>query len=103
MKVAVVIDSVPGPRGVAVSPDGTTLYVTNVKENTVTVVDVQRRRVTDVIRVGQMPTCVGFVNNGREAYVTCQAQAQVCVINVALAEVTTRIAVAGNPISVTID
>ena len=43
------------PSGIAVSPDGATLYVANREADTVSVVDAKARRETTVIPVGQHP------------------------------------------------
>ncbi len=45
----------PRPWGIAISPDGTTLYTANGPSNDVSIVDVARRPVTARIKVGDSP------------------------------------------------
>ena len=51
----------PRPWGIAVSPDGKTLYTANGPSNDVSVVDVGTRQVTKKIPVGDGPWGVAFV------------------------------------------
>ena len=43
------------PHGVAISPDGTKVYVTNIDSGTVSVVDTVTNTVKDTINVGKAP------------------------------------------------
>ncbi len=58
------------PRSAAISPDGSTAYVTNEMGNTVAVVDLGRREQTATIPVGTAPSGVAFAPSGTRAYVT---------------------------------
>lgn len=54
---------------VAVSPDGSTSYVTNHSDGTVSVIKVATDTVIATITVGRVPHGVAFTPNGRKAYV----------------------------------
>jgi YVTN family beta-propeller protein len=60
------------PSGVAVSPDGRSVYVVNASDhaNSVSVVDTSEGRAVDTIGVGREPLGVAFHPNGPTAYVT---------------------------------
>ncbi|HRN30242.1 MAG TPA: hypothetical protein PK890_11160, partial [Terrimesophilobacter sp.] len=55
------------PTMVAVSPDGTTAYVPNEGDNTVSVINVATRSVVDTIAVGTQPEWVAFSPDGARA------------------------------------
>jgi len=58
------------PFGVAVSPDGTTAYVSNNSSGTVSVINLATNAVIQTISVGGQPTGVAFAAGGGTAYVT---------------------------------
>jgi len=70
------------PRGIAVSPNGRKLYVTNASENTVSVIDlttgVEIRRITGV---GPTPVDVAFTPDSAKAFVTNEVGRSVSVID----------------------
>jgi YVTN family beta-propeller protein len=94
------------PNSVAFSPNGTTAYVANYGNSTVSVIDVATGTVTSTIPVGVgSPHSVAFSPNGTTAYVTkygygFSAAGEVSVIDVATATVTGTIPVGGGPVSV---
>jgi YVTN family beta-propeller protein len=58
------------PKQVAISPDGRTAYVTNFGARSISVVDLEKRRVLKKIRTESAPVEVAFAPDGRLAYVT---------------------------------
>jgi len=58
------------PRGVAASPDGSTVYVTNLEDNTVSVIATASNTVTATIPVGDRPYGVAVRPDGSRVYVT---------------------------------
>ena len=52
------------PRAIAVTPNGTRLYVTNHTDGTVSVIDVASRQVTATVQVGFNPAAVAITNDG---------------------------------------
>ena len=69
------------PDGVAVSPDGTTAYVTNIGSNNVSVINTTTNTVTSTITgLGNGPYGVAFSPDGTKAYVTNFVDGTVSVI-----------------------
>jgi len=64
------------PIGVAVSPDGSKVYVTNIDSNTVSVIDTATNGVTS-IAVGSRPEGVAVTPNGSKVYVANQISSAV--------------------------
>jgi YVTN family beta-propeller protein len=67
------------PNGLALTSDGATLYVTNVSDNTVSVIDIATQTVTDTVPVGGGPQGVACANG--KAYVTNSNDGTVSVIS----------------------
>ncbi|WP_319436181.1 beta-propeller fold lactonase family protein [Mycobacterium sp. RTGN5] len=67
------------PSEVALSPDGSKLYVTNLNDNTVSVIDTATNRVTATIPVGKAPEGVAVSPNGT-VYVTNISDGTVSVL-----------------------
>jgi YVTN family beta-propeller protein len=86
-----------GPFGVAVSPDGAHVYVTDHDNGTVSVIDTATKSVTATITVGANPEDVAFSPNGATAYVTNFGDNTVSIINVASNTVTKTINVDAGP------
>ena len=61
-----------GPYGVAVSPDGTKVYVANDNSNTVSVIDTATNTVTATVPVGSYPSGVAVSPDGTKVYVANQ-------------------------------
>lgn len=72
------------PCGVASSPDGARVYVTNYnKLGTVSVIDAATNKVTATVPVGNYPMGVAVSPDGTEAYVTNSWSSTVSVIDTA--------------------
>ena len=94
---------VPGlgdPQGVAVSPDGKTVYVTNTAKNLVEVISAASNRVTRAIPVGQLPWQLAVSANGSTVYVADGDSNAVSVIDTATGKVKDTISDPGDPASV---
>jgi YVTN family beta-propeller protein len=68
-EVTTTIDVGTGPAGLAVSPDGSEVYVVNLNGNLVTVIDTSSNTPDDTIAVGSAPVAVAFSPDGDKAYV----------------------------------
>ena len=90
------------PRGVAVSPDGTTAYVANSFSNTVSVINTTTNTVTTTITVGTRPRGVAVSPDGTTAYVTNNTANTVSVINTTTNAVTATITVGTSPYGVAV-
>ncbi len=96
----------PGPNGLAVSPDGKTLYVANdpplFGDNTVSVINTATDVVTGTITVGSDPAGITVSPDGKTAYVANSADATVSVIDTATNTVINTINVVGSPDSMAV-
>jgi YVTN family beta-propeller protein len=81
------------PYGVAVTPDGTKVYVANVSNQTVSVIDTATNTVPATIIVGLGPTGVAVSQDGSKVYVTNADSDSVSVIDTATNTVTATVPV----------
>ena len=86
-----------GAHGVAVSPDGGSVYVTDSQRNQVIVLDAHGHRVRQRVSVGTLPWNVAFTTDGAAAYVTNANSDTVSVIDTQTLQVTDTIAVSRVP------
>jgi YVTN family beta-propeller protein len=75
-----VIDVDDGPMGVAVTPDGSRVYVANSDDDTVSIIDTQTETVIDTLNVGDAPWGVAVGAQGDYIYVTNNFSDTVTVI-----------------------
>lgn len=73
------------PTGVAASPDGSKVYVTNRTSGSVSVIRTSDNKVVNTITVGTQPESVTFSTDGTWAYVTNYGSKSVSVIDTTLA------------------
>jgi YVTN family beta-propeller protein len=59
------------PAGIAISPDSTTVYVSNLGSDTVSVIDAATNTVTFTISVGGVPEGLAISSDGSTLYVAC--------------------------------
>ena len=85
------------PRGIAVSPDGSTIYVTDTNGNSVKAISASTGTVTATIGVGDLPWQIVVSANGKTAYVADPDSNAVSVIDTATDQVTDTISVLGDP------
>src|SRR5262249_10348142 len=97
-KVVATIDVGLAPFGVAVTPDGSTVYVTNLN-NTVSVIATATNAVSATISVGHGPVGVAFTPDGGKAYVANEFDNTVSVIAPASNTVVATISVGPSPIA----
>jgi YVTN family beta-propeller protein len=85
------------PNGVAVTPDGSKVYVT--APNTVSVITTATNRETATILVGHNPKGVAVTPDGRKVYVANELSNNVSVIDAATNKLTATIPVGERPIA----
>jgi YVTN family beta-propeller protein len=90
------------PYGVAVTPNGAYVYVTNFAENSVSVISTASNTVTATISVGNWPYVVAVTPNGAYVYVTNYLDNSVSVISTASNTVTATISVGNWPYGVAV-
>ncbi len=87
-----------GPWGVAVHPNGETVYVTANGDNELLVISVATNTVIDTIGVGDIPNGIAVSPDGTRAYITNFLTGSVAVADTATNAVTTTIDVDGSPL-----
>ena len=92
-----------GPDGAAVDPGAHTLYVTNVDDDTVSVIDEATGTVTGTVTVGGGPLAVAADPTTHTAYVTNGGNGTVSVIDGPTGTVTAIITVGSGPDGVAVD
>jgi YVTN family beta-propeller protein len=100
-----VIDAVGvgnAPFGVAVTPNGQAVYVTNNGDNTVSVIDALHLTVIKTITVGSGPYGVVVTPNGAKVYVANRGTNTVSVIDTASNSVVATVTVGANPYGVAV-
>ncbi|WP_433503806.1 Hsp70 family protein [Pseudonocardia halophobica] len=88
------------PFALAVSPDGSKLYVPNHDSGTITVIDTATEAVVHDIRVAPNPHWVAFSPDGTRAYAACHESGVVSIINTADDTVVGEVKVQTSPHSV---
>jgi YVTN family beta-propeller protein len=84
----------PGPHGMALTPDGHSLYVSSDGASTVSLIDTGTDRLTRSIEVGKAPHGLAATPDGRQVLVAVYGEDQVAVIDTSTGQVTARVAVA---------
>jgi YVTN family beta-propeller protein len=82
------------PSGAALSPDSSTLYVTNFSDGTLSIIDASTNAVTHTVTVGKDPT--GVVQIGSRVYVANLLSGTVSVVNPSSGAVTATIPLTGS-------
>lgn len=70
------------PEGIAVTPDGNTVWVGSNKDSIVTVVDVKRGVVTDTLRGFALPYRIGITPNARIAVISDPERSEIRIVSV---------------------
>jgi uncharacterized repeat protein (TIGR01451 family) len=87
------------PVGVAVLPDGTEVYVTNMGSNNVSVINTTSGTIVTNVSVGALPYGVSVTPDGKEVYVANRGSGNVSVINTTTNTVTHNVNVENDPIA----
>ncbi|MGN6637615.1 MAG: gliding motility-associated C-terminal domain-containing protein, partial [Mucilaginibacter sp.] len=87
------------PSGLAISPDGNTLYVTNSNNNTLSVINTSTYQVTFVLTVGNNPYGITISPNGSKLYIANVISRTITVVNTSTLTIDATIAVGIGPVS----
>jgi len=98
--IQLTLPTVPG--GVAISPDGTRVYVANGLAASVSVADVRAQRILTSVRVGAEPLGVATSPDGAQVYVTNFQSNTLTVIDAATSTVTGQLNVGATPRAIAI-
>jgi len=90
------------PYGVAITPNSSYAYVTNVGSNFVSVIEISTNTVTATVTVGTGPDGVAITPNGDYAYVANATPGTVSVIEISTNAVTATVTVGNGPYGVAI-
>jgi YVTN family beta-propeller protein len=90
------------PSGVAVTPDGSKVYVANTSDNTVSVISTATNQVTATVPVGTNPVGAAATPDGSSVYVTNEGSGNVYVISTATDQVIAIVAVGAGPFGVAV-
>ena len=71
----------PYPKGIAVNPAGTRVYVANSGSNSISVIDTTSNTVINTVDVGEEPGHLAVNLAGTRVYVTNSASNSICVID----------------------
>lgn len=93
------IKNIPSPRRINISPDNSIIAVTNVKDNSLTLIDPAGDSVKKTIYGLLMPVDVIFTADGYYMLVCNQGNATISVIDTRSFEIKDNIKVASNPVS----
>src|SRR5262249_50781347 len=85
--------------GVAVTPDGSRVYVANQGSSSVSVINTATNTVTATVGVGHLPFGVAVTPDGKLIYVVNSSTHNVSVIDTATNTVTTTVAVGSAPVA----
>ena len=88
------------PEAFDLSPDGTTMYVSNEETAEMSVLDIASGTVRERVKVGEEPEGVTVRPDGREVYVTCEGTNEVVAIDTKTLKVVGRMKTAARPRSV---
>ena len=88
------------PYSVAVTPDGTKVYVANNGDNTVSVIDTTNNNAVTSVGVGNQPFGIAITPNGEYAYVANSVDNTVSIIDTTKNTVTATVQVGNSPIAV---
>jgi YVTN family beta-propeller protein len=69
------------PQEAALTPDGSTLYVTNRRDGTVSVIDTQDNRAIETIEVGYSPRALAMAPDGTALYIGSDLSPEITVID----------------------
>ena len=96
-KLTKILDGGSDPEQLAVSLDGTKMYVANEDVGMASIVDIAENRVLKTLEVGDEPEGVGISPNGKFVYVTSEDDAMISVIDTASDSVVKTFAVGLRP------
>ena len=89
----------PEALGIAVTPDGTRVYVTNLESGNVSVIDTATNTIIASVPVGEVPRGVAVTPDGMHVYVLNRESQSVSIIDTATNTVSATLSMKGEPVS----
>src|SRR5580700_3772139 len=99
-KLLKVLPSGPDPEQLAVSPDGTRIFIANEDAAKASIVDVASGQITESFKIGDEPEGVSVEPSGRRVWVTSEGDGAVFVIDLAAHKVAKEVKVGPRPRSI---
>jgi len=99
-KTAPVLPSGQDPESFDLSPDGSTLYVSNEETAEMSVLDLATGKIRSRVKVGEEPEGVTVRPDGKFVYVTCEEDSEVVAVDTATLKVVARMKTGARPRSV---
>lgn len=92
-----------GPEGVAISPDGLTVWVTNKDEGTISLLDPYTLAPLGTLVAGRAPVAIAFTRDGEKALVVVAGESTVVVFGATSRARLQSVPVAGYPSAIVVD
>jgi YVTN family beta-propeller protein len=90
------------PEGIALSPDGKTLWIGHRAAGLISIIDTATNKVTGTLTAGQMPLRIGFAPDGKRVYAVSPQEGAVVVFDAATRKEIGRIAINGAPVGLVV-
>ena len=90
------------PEGIALSPDGKTLWIGHRAAGLISIIDTATNKVTGTLTAGQMPLRIGFAPDGKRVYAVSPQEGAVVVFDAATRKEIGRIAIDGAPVGLVV-
>ena len=90
------------PEGIALSPDGKTLWIGHRAAGLISVIDTATNKVTGTLTAGQMPLRLSYAPDGKRVYAVNPQEGAVVVFDAATRKEVGRINIDGAPVGLTV-
>lgn len=88
------------PEGIALSPDGKTLWIGHRKEGLVTVIDTATSKVIETLTAGKIPLRMSYSPNGKQIWVINPNEGALIIFDAATRKETAQVAFDGAPVGI---
>lgn len=90
------------PEGIALSPDGKTLWIGHRVDGLISVIDAAAKKVVRTLNVGQMPLRLAYAPDGKRVYAINPQEGAVVVFDAATFKEVGRITIDGAPVGLSV-
>jgi len=100
--VAAHVDTGEGAEGLAITPDGSEVWISNRSDDSVSIIDPETLEVVDTFAVEGFPLRIYMTPDGRTALLSCARANEVAIVDVETREVTERLPTGDTPVGIQI-
>lgn len=100
--VAAHVNTGEGAEGIAITPDGSEVWVSNRADDTVSIIDPETLEVVDTFAVEGFPLRIYMTPDGRTALLACARANEVAIVDIETREVTDRLPTGEAPVGIQI-